>query len=77
MSTSAAARFGERDALRGRTDVELEVLVDVVARLEIGRDRRVVVRLGDAAEDVIAHDAGAEGDIPGVKRRPAAGPSEP
>src|SRR5260370_34741160 len=45
----------EGDAFAGRTDRELHVLVDVVARLEIGGDRRLVVGLGNAAEDVIVH----------------------
>ena len=46
----------ERDALGRGADVELQVLVHIVARLEIGGDRRVVVGLGDAAEDVVVHD---------------------
>src|SRR5947209_606465 len=52
----------ERNALKRRADVELQVLVDVVARLEIGGDRWLVVGLGDAAEDVIVHDGAAEGE---------------
>ena len=46
----------ERDALGRSADVELQVLVHIVARLEIGGDRRVVIGLGDAAEDVVVHD---------------------
>ena len=59
----------EGDALERGTDIELDVLVDVVARLEIGGDRRLVVRLGDAAEHVVAHDGATERDIPGIERR--------
>src|SRR5690606_15726094 len=51
---------GERDARERRTDVKLQVLADVVARLEIGGHRRLVVRLGDATEHIVVHDAGAE-----------------
>src|SRR5581483_2423936 len=54
----------ERDALRRGADIELEVVVDVVARLEIGGDRGLVVGLGDAAENVIIHDRAAEREIP-------------
>src|SRR6201999_2207734 len=54
----------EGDALRRGADIELQVVVDVVARLEIGGDRGLVVGLGDAAEDVIAHDRAAEREIP-------------
>src|SRR5581483_1873241 len=43
--------------------------VDVVARLEIGGDRRFVVRLGDAAEDVIAHESAAEREVPRADHR--------
>src|SRR5262249_13157810 len=39
---------GELDALTGDASVELPVRIDVVARLEIGRDRRPVTRLGYA-----------------------------
>src|SRR5216683_2394319 len=59
----------EGDALTGGADVELHVLVDVVARLEVGGDRRLVVGLGDAAEDVIVHECAAEGEIPRLERR--------
>ncbi len=59
----------ERDALGRDAGVELEVLGGVEARLEIGRDRRLVVRLRDAAEDVIRRDAAAEGDVPRAHRR--------
>src|SRR6202790_2613934 len=41
----------KRDALAADADVELQVLVDVISRLEIGGDRWLVVGLGDAAED--------------------------
>src|SRR5439155_21279214 len=51
----------ERDALEGRADIELDVLRDVVARLEIGGHRGLVVGLGDAAEDVVVHDRAWEG----------------
>jgi hypothetical protein len=47
----------ERDARTADADIELEVLGDVVARLEIDVDRRLVVGLGDAAEDVVVGDA--------------------
>src|SRR6266498_5594075 len=56
----------ERDALARDADVVLQVLGDVVARLEIGGDRRLVIGLGDAAEDVVRGDAGAEGDVPRI-----------
>ena len=59
----------ERDALGRGADVKLQILADVVAGLEIGRHRGVVVRLRDAAKDVIVHHGGAERDIPGIKRR--------
>src|SRR4051812_3017360 len=58
----------ERDARTADADIELEVLGDVVARLEIDVDRRLVVGLGDTAEDVIVGDATTEGEIPGIKR---------
>ena len=64
----------ERDALGGSADVELQVLVDVVARLEIGRDRRIVIGLGDAAEDVVAHDARCRRRYPRDRTAPAAAP---
>src|SRR6185503_4382205 len=57
----------ERDARTAHADIELEVLGDVVARLEIDVDRWLVVGLGDAAEDVVVGDTGAEGDIPGIE----------
>src|SRR5713226_8087857 len=64
--TTVDVDFGRRavregDALTGGADVELHVLVDVVARLEIGGDRRFVVGLGDTAEHVIVHECAAEG----------------
>src|SRR5262249_62078969 len=43
----------ERDALARDADIVLQVLGDVVARFEIGGDRRPVVGLGDAAEDIV------------------------
>src|SRR5262249_58425571 len=43
----------ERDALARDADIVLQVLADVVARFEIGGDRRPVVGLGDAAEDIV------------------------
>src|SRR4029434_6683157 len=58
----------EGDACAAQADIELEVLGDVVARLEIGADRRLVVGLRDAAEDVVVGDRGAESDIPGIER---------
>ena len=57
----------EGDARAGEADVELQVLGDVVARLEVSRDRGLVVGLGDTAEDVVVHDRAAEGDIPGIE----------
>src|SRR5207248_886027 len=59
----------ERDALACGADIELHILVDVEARLEIGRDGRLVVGLGDAAEDVVIHQRAAEGEIPGLECR--------
>src|SRR4029450_11546657 len=59
----------ERDARTAEADIELEVLGDVVARLEIDVDRRLVVGLGDAAEDVVVGDATTEGEIPGIECR--------
>ena len=43
----------ERDALARNADIVLQVLGDVVARFEIGRDRRLVIGLGDTAEDIV------------------------
>src|SRR6185312_12594353 len=60
---------GELDALAGDAGIELPVRVDVVARLEIRRDGRLVAGLGDAAPDVIVHDRRAEGDVPRRRRR--------
>ena len=60
---------GERDACATQADIELEVLGDVVARLEIDVDRRLVVGLGDTAENVVVGDAATEGDIPGIECR--------
>src|SRR4029453_17432725 len=45
----------ERDAFAGKTDVELQVLVDIVARFEIGRDRWLVIGLGAPTEEVIVN----------------------
>jgi hypothetical protein len=59
----------ERDALAGEADIKLHVLGEVVARLEVSGDRRLVVGLGDAAEHVVVHDRAAEGEIPGIERR--------
>jgi hypothetical protein len=58
----------ERDALARNAEVVLQVVSDVIARLEIGGDRRLVIGLGDATEDVVRGDPGAEGDIPGNRR---------
>src|SRR5262249_60779905 len=58
----------ERDALAGNADVVLQVLGDVVARLEIGRDRRPGVGLGDAAEDIVRRDPPSERHVPRVRR---------
>ena len=54
----------EVDAGAAETDVALQILGEVVARLEVGRDRRLVVRLRDAAEDVVAGDRRTEREIP-------------
>src|SRR5262249_21975942 len=59
----------ERDALPRNADIELQVLGDVVAWLEIGGDRRPVVGLGDAAEDIVRRDPPAERDVPRAWRR--------
>src|SRR5262249_48644546 len=58
----------ERDALTRNADIELQVLADVVARFEIGGDRRPVVGLGDAAEDIVRRDPPAERNVPRVRR---------
>jgi len=60
---------GEGDALAGDAGIELQVRRDVVARLEIGGDRAVAVRLRHAAEYVVVHHRRAEGDIPDRHRR--------
>src|SRR5258705_13148230 len=63
----------ERNAFAGKPDVQLQILVEVVARLEISRDRGFVIGLGDTAEDVIVHQRAAEGEIPRLeppRRRP-------
>src|SRR5262249_40851977 len=57
---------GKADALAADAGVELQILVDVVSRLEVGGDGRPVVRLRNAAEYVIAHYGGAERQIPWV-----------
>src|SRR5207249_1542397 len=54
----------EVDAGAAETDVQLVVFVDVVARLEIHRDRWLVSRLRDAAEQIIAGDRRTEREIP-------------
>src|SRR5262245_54554379 len=59
----------ERDAGARHTGVELEVRAHVVARLEVCIDRRVVVRLRDAAENIVRRQASAEREIPRVRRR--------
>src|SRR5262249_6183244 len=59
----------KRDTLARDAHIVLQVLGDVVARLEIGGDRRLVIGLRDAAEDVVRGDAGAEGDVPRIRRR--------
>ena len=58
----------ERDALAGDAHIALQLVGEVVARLEIGRDRRLVIRLGDAAEVVVRHQGRAEGDVPRTHR---------
>src|SRR5262249_51772086 len=74
MSTSAAARFGKRDALARDADIVLQVLGDVVARFEIGGHRRPVVRLGDAAEDIVGRDPPPRTQRPTDLAAPAAPP---
>ena len=59
----------EADAGAAEAGVELPVLVRVVARLEVGRDRGMVIRLRDAAEDVVAGDRGTERHVPSRRRR--------
>src|SRR5262249_24979386 len=59
----------ERDALARDAGIELQVLGDVVARLEIAGDRRLVIGLRDAAEDVVRGNAAAESDVPRIVRR--------
>src|SRR5262249_56768196 len=59
----------ERDALARNAHVVLQVFGDVVARLEIGGDRRLVIGLGDAAEDIVRRDPPAERDVPWIRRR--------
>src|SRR5262249_54537979 len=68
MSTSAAA-VRERDALARNADIVLQVLSDVVAGLEIGADRRLVIGLGDAAEDIVRRDPATEPDVPRIRWR--------
>src|SRR6185437_16729809 len=41
--------IGERDALAGNAGVALEVRIPIIARLEAGLRRRLMIRLGDAA----------------------------
>src|SRR5437899_1592871 len=60
---------GEHTDGRTNTAVEPQILVEVVARFEIGRDRGLVIGLGDTAEDVIVHQRAAEGEIPRLERR--------
>src|SRR4029079_4334251 len=72
--TDGAVDFGsrtvrKRDAGAGHTCVELQIRRNVVARLEVGVDRRLMVGLSDAAEDVVALDTGAKGDVPWIRRR--------
>src|SRR5262249_3935096 len=57
----------ERDAGSRDTGVELEVRAHIVPRLEVDVARRIVVGLSDAAENVVARDAGAEGDVPRIR----------
>src|SRR5262249_57273975 len=59
----------KRDALTRNADIELKILAHVVARLEIGSDRRLVMGLRDAAEDVVGGHACAESDVPWTRRR--------
>src|SRR5262249_45247260 len=61
--------IGKLDALAGDAGVELPVRIDVVARLEVGRDRWMMRRLRDTAENIIAHQRAAEGDVPWARRR--------
>ena len=55
-SRSRRPHCWEAYALAGDAGIKLPVRIDVEARFEIGRDRRLMIRLGDAAEDVIGHD---------------------
>ena len=52
------------DALATHAEVTLEVGIEVVARLEVHADRRLVRRLGDAAEVIVARDPRAESHVP-------------
>src|SRR5262249_18865401 len=56
--------IGEIDALAGVAVVELQILVDVVSQLAVGRDRGLVRGLRDAAELVVVHQRAAKGDVP-------------
>ena len=53
----------EVDAVAGDAGVPLQVRRGVIAAFEIGVDRRLVVRLRNAAEIVIGRDAGADRDV--------------
>ena len=59
----------ERDARARNAGIELQVLVDVEPRLEIGVHRRPMIGLGDAAEDVVTREPGAESHVPRAGRR--------
>ena len=68
--TGGTVNFGccpvrKRDAGARGPRVELEVRADVIPRLEVGICRRIVIGLGDAAEDVVALDTCAKGEVPG------------
>src|SRR6185503_1815959 len=54
----------EVDARAAEADIALQAAAEVVARLEVGADRRPMRRLGDAAEIVVARDPRAERHVP-------------
>src|SRR6266481_4059753 len=57
----------ERDALPRQAHIALQAVVEIVSRLEVGRDRQTVVGLRNAAETIVRHHGCAERDVP---RRP-------
>src|SRR6516164_2331804 len=66
---SVTAYFEPRYNVTRNADIVLQILGDVVARLEIGGDRRLVIGLGDAAPDIVRRDPPAERNIPRIRRR--------